>query len=171
MHLRPTTSQDYDLIRYWDQQPHLQGLGGEDEFNDWDWDNQLGRTVTWREMLIAEIEARPVGFIQIIDCREEETHYWGDDCPEHARAIDIWIGEESDIGRGYGTQMMQLALARCFAHQLCQHVLIDPLTSNTKAHRFYEAMGFKFLGPRQFGPDQCSIYQITRADWRNGETK
>ena len=51
--------------------------------------------------------------IQIIDPALEESHYWGD-VPENLRAIDIWIGEETDLGKGYGTQMMQLALARCF---------------------------------------------------------
>jgi len=31
------------------------------------------------------------------------------------RAVDIWIGEEGDLGRGHGTIIMRLALARCFA--------------------------------------------------------
>jgi RimJ/RimL family protein N-acetyltransferase len=53
------------------------------------------------------------------------------------RAIDIWIGEESDLGRGYGTEMMRLALDRCFADQAVKAVLLDPLTRNTRAHRFY----------------------------------
>lgn len=56
----------------------------------------------------------PIGFIQIIDPVREESHYWGD-VAENLRAIDIWIGAETDLGKGYGTKMMQLALVRCFA--------------------------------------------------------
>jgi aminoglycoside 6'-N-acetyltransferase len=36
--------------------------------------------------------------IQIIDPAQEETHYWGD-VEAELRAIDIWIGEESDLDR------------------------------------------------------------------------
>lgn len=51
--------------------------------------------------------------MQIIDPKEEETHYWGKE-EANLKAIDIWIGEEMDLGRGYGTKMMQEALQRCF---------------------------------------------------------
>ena len=52
----------------------------------------------WRELLIAEREGRPVGFVQIIDPLEEETHCSSEVAPD-LRAIDIWIGEEQDLGR------------------------------------------------------------------------
>jgi hypothetical protein len=64
----------------------------------------------WREMLIAETDGRSVGYMEIIDPAEEEEHYWGDAAPR-LRALDIWIGEESDLNRGFGAAMMRLALA------------------------------------------------------------
>ena len=166
--LRPATLADLPLILHWDEQPHVRDVGGDPEWNDWNWAEELGRTVPWREFLIAMLDARPIGFVQIIDCREEESHYWGDDCPEHSKAIDIWIGEAEELGKGHGTQMMRLAFARCFADPLCNHILIDPMADNTAAHRFYKSLGFKLLGPRTFGPDNCLVYQLTRADWRTG---
>ncbi|WP_308737902.1 GNAT family N-acetyltransferase [Nostoc sp. 'Peltigera membranacea cyanobiont' N6] len=90
--------------------------------------------------MIAQINGRPIGFVQIIDPAREESRYWGDVAPD-LRAIDIWIGEETDLGKGYGTKMMQLALNRCFADPRVTTVLIDPLASNTRAHRFYERLG------------------------------
>jgi aminoglycoside 6'-N-acetyltransferase len=166
--LRTATPADLPLILHWDEQPHLRGTGGDEDWNDWDWENQLGRDVPWREFLIAELDSRPIGFVQIIDCREEESHYWGNDCPEHSWAIDIWIGEGDELGKGDGTAMMRLAIARCFARPLCNDILIDPMADNVRAHRFYESLGFRLLGPRTFGPDDCLVYQLTRADWRNG---
>ena len=29
-------------------------------------------------------------------------HYWGE-VPENLRAVDLWIWNESDLGKGYGT--------------------------------------------------------------------
>ncbi|MGA7934671.1 MAG: GNAT family N-acetyltransferase [Kovacikia sp.] len=161
MNLRLATAADFDLLQYWDEQPHVVAS---DPNDDWHWEIELDHTPTWREQLIAEIEGRPIGFIQIIDPAQEESHYWGK-VPENLRAIDIWIGEEFDLGKGYGTKMMQLALDRCFANPLVIAVLIDPLASNTRAHRFYQRLGFQFVESRQFGDDDCFVYRLDRTDW------
>lgn len=159
--LRLATPADAPLLRHWDEQPHVIAA---DPNDDWDWENELARTPAWREQLMAELGDRPIGFVQIIDPAQEESHYWGD-VPNHLRAIDIWIGEVSELGKGYGTQIMHLALARCFAAPQVTAVLIDPLTSNTRAHRFYERLGFKFLEHRRFDDDDCLVYRLTRGDW------
>ena len=81
------------------------------------------------------------------------------------RAIDIWIGAPGDRGRGYGAQMMRLALERCFAPAEVAAVLIDPLETNVRARRFYERLGFRKIGLRRFGDDDCVVYEMRRADW------
>jgi aminoglycoside 6'-N-acetyltransferase len=128
--------------------------------------DRLGRSPDWREQLIAEVEGRAIGFVQIIDPAREETHYWGD-TPADLRAIDIWIGEAADLGKGFGTEIMRHVLKRCFAPSSVSAVLIDPLASNVRAHRFYERLGFRFLVRRQFGRDDCFVYQLRRADWES----
>ncbi len=161
--LRPATIADLALLQHWDDQSHVIAS---DPNDDWHWEIELDRTPDWREQLVAEIADRPFGFVQIIDPAREESHYWGD-APANLRAIDIWIGEASDLGKGYGTQIMQLALARCFADPLVTAVLIDPLASNTRAHRFYERLGFQFVERRQFGDDDCFVYCLSQADWHH----
>lgn len=163
INLRPATAADLNLLRHWDEQPHIIAS---DPNDDWGWEVELNRTPEWREQLIAEIDSRPIGFIEIIDPLREDSHYWGD-VPANLRAIDIWIGEETDLGKGYGTQMMQLALARCFADPLVTAVLVDPLASNTRVHRFYERLGFQFVEFRRFGEDDCFVYRLHRADWHH----
>jgi aminoglycoside 6'-N-acetyltransferase len=162
MNLRHATPADLDLLQHWDEQAHVIAS---DPNDDWHWEVELERSPDWREQLIAEIEGRPIGFIQIIDPAREDSHYWGD-IATNLRAIDIWIGEEADLGKGYGTKMMRLALARCFADPAVTAVLIDPLVSNTRAHRFYERLGFKQIDRRQFGDDECFVYRLNREDWQ-----
>jgi aminoglycoside 6'-N-acetyltransferase len=159
--LRTATPDDLALLQHWDRQPHVIASGPND---DWAWETELRRSPDWRELLIAELHGRAIGFIQIIDPAREDSHYWGDIGVGY-RAIDIWIGEASNLGKGYGTAMMKLALDRCFAAPTVRAVWIDPLASNIRAHRFYERLGFRFVESRRFGEDDCCVFRISRVEW------
>lgn len=161
--LRTATIDDLKLLQHWDEQPHVIAS---DPNDDWGWEIELNRNPDWREQLIAEIDGTAIAFVQIIDPAREDSKYWGD-VPANLCAIDIWIGEERNLGKGYGTKIMQLAIARCFADPLVKSILIDPLASNTRAHRFYERLGFQFLECRQFGEDECFVYTLDRINWHN----
>ena len=161
--LRTATLADVAILRWWDEQPHVIESDPNDE---WNWEVELGRSVDWREQLMPEVDGRPIGFVQIIDPAREESHYWGE-APDNLRAIDIWIGEAADLGRGFGTQVMRQALARCFADARVTAVLVDPLASNVRSHRFYERQGFRFLDRRRFGADDCFVYSLSREDWKH----
>lgn len=130
MKFRLATLADAPFLRHWNAQPHVRAS---DPNDDWAWEVEIGKAYDWREQVIAELDGRPIRFIQIIDPAREESHYWGD-VPAGLRAIDIWIGEERDLGKGYGTQIMQLALVRCFTPPTVMAVLVAPLVSNTRAH-------------------------------------
>jgi aminoglycoside 6'-N-acetyltransferase len=159
--LRPASISDLPLLQYWDTQPHVIDS---DPNDDWQWETELKLNPDWRKQLIAEINGRPVGFVQIIDPAREESRYWGD-VPAGLRAIDIWIGEESDLGKGYGTEMMRLAVELCFTDAEVTSILVDPLESNVRSHKFYERMGFRFLRKQRFREDDCFVYELRRDDW------
>lgn len=164
MQLRLATAADVPVLQSWDEKPHVVAATGSD--GSFDWAGEVSRTVPWREILIGEAHGMPVGVLVIIDPETEETHYWGEIGP-NLRAIDIWIGEEPDLGRGYGSAMMQLALDRCFADPAVTGVLIDPLASNVRAHRFYERIGFTKIDRRTFGEDDCFIHRINKDAWES----
>lgn len=155
---RLATLDDVSTLRAWDEKPHVIES---DPNDDWQWEEELRRSPPWREQWIALLGDRPLGFIQIIDPALEDSHYWGDVAPGH-RAIDLWIGEEDLLGQGHGTRMMQFAIDRCFAAPEVRAILIDPLASNTRAHRFYERLGFEPVGPRRFGDDDCLVFLLRR---------
>lgn len=157
--LRTAIQADIPVLQHWDKQEHVIAAGGDDDV--WDWPEEINRKASWQELLIAELDGRPLGMVQIIDPYYEESHYWGD-CAQNLRAIDIWIGEADDLGKGYGSEMMRLALLRCIEEERVTAVLIDPLASNTDAIRFYQGLGFQFVENRRFGDDECCVYQISR---------
>lgn len=162
MRLRSALPSDIDVLEYWDTKPHVIAATGSDD--GWDWHEMLSRDLPAQELLIAELDGRPIGMLQIIDPALEETHYWGDVEPD-LRAIDIWIGEEADLGRGLGSAMMRLAIERCFAGPAVTAILIDPLAVNARAIRFYRRLGFAPVGRRTFGDDDCLVLRLERADW------
>jgi aminoglycoside 6'-N-acetyltransferase len=158
--LRRAIPADVKLLRVWDRKPHVDAASGED--GEFDWEAEVPRSVPWRDIFIAEEQGRPIGVLVIIDPAEEETHYWGE-IGADLRAIDIWIGDEANLGKGYGTQMMKLAIAHCFREPQVKAIIVDPLVSNTNAHRFYERLGFRKIDRRIFsGVDDCFVYRLNR---------
>lgn len=163
MTLRPASINDLELLQYWDTQRHVIDCDPDD---DWNWEVELSRDPEWREQLIAELDGEPIGFLQIIDPYTEESQYWGD-VEQNKRAIDIWIGEESNLNKGYGTRIMKLAIQRCFSNPSVDGILIDPLKTNTSAHRFYERLGFEKVEEREFNGAACYVYELKRKPVHN----
>ena len=161
--LRPATPDDLELLRHWHRQPHVIAAAGD----DWGWEAELARHPDWREQFIAEVGGRPIGFIQIIDPSRDDSQYWGCIAEGH-RAIDIWIGDADYLGHGYGEQMMELAIERSFADPTVETILVDPRDCNTRAHRFYERLGFEYVVERQFGEESCFVYRLNRPEDTRG---
>ncbi len=160
--LRPATDDDVAVLAHWDTQPHVIAATGDDDVVDWA--EEIALADDTFEIWIAEEAGRPVGVVQVIDPARERTHYWGD-CEPDLRAIDIWIGEAADLGRGLGRQMMGIALDGCFADPRVTAVLIDPLAANVRAQAFYARLGFAVVGPRRFGTDDCVVMRLDRGVW------
>ena len=167
--LRPATGEDVRWFELWDTDPDViaatsDDTGASKAFGDAVWADELAAQSEVSRYFVAEVDGRPIGAMQVIDPHLEPTHYWGDVAP-NLRAVDIWIGSAADRDRGYSCEMMRLALARCFADPRVTAVIIDPLASNVRAHAFYRRLGFKPVGRRRFGDDDCLVHELTRRDW------
>lgn len=167
--LRPATPDDADLLAGWDREPHVIACSTDDPdadvaFGGIEWAEELAGQSEVSFYRIAEAEGRPIGVMQVCDPHLEPTHYWGEIEPG-LRAIDIWIGPPDALNRGYGTEMMSLALNEAFADPSVTAIVIDPLASNTDAHRFYQRLGFQPVGRRMFDSDDCLVHRLERADW------
>ncbi|GAB5465250.1 MAG: GNAT family N-acetyltransferase [Candidatus Kapaibacteriales bacterium] len=165
INLRKATIDDLELLKYWDSKQHIIDCDPDD---DWKWEIELRREPIWRQQLVAEFKDTPIGFIQIIDPYLEETQYWGEIQP-NCKAIDIWIGEEDNLGKGYGTLMMKLAIEQCFKDNAVNTIFIDPLATNVKAQRFYKRLGFTFVEERRFENSLCHVLKLSREDAKNSQ--
>jgi len=167
--LRRATAADAVWLDLWDRDADVITCSTDDPnasvaFEDTEWAEELAAQDEHSYYFIAEIDGRPIGAMQICDPHLETSHYWGDIAP-NLRAIDIWIGSPQDRGNGNGSEMMRLALEHCFSDARVTGIVIDPLASNARAHKFYRRMGFKPIGRRSFGRDDCLVHELTRRDW------
>ena len=167
--LRPATPADVPLLEAWDREPHVIACSSDlpdldVAFDGIDWPEELAERSPVSLYDIAEVDGRPIGVMQVCDPHLEPTHYWGEIEPG-LRAMDIWIGPKDALNRGYGTQMMTLALDAAFAEPGVKAVVIDPLNTNVDAHRFYARLGFEVVGRRMFDEDDCLVMRLDRAVW------
>ena len=167
--LRRATQEDAVWLDRWDTDADVIACSSDDPdatiaFQDTEWAEELAAQDEYSQWFIGELDGRPIGAMQICDPQLETTHYWGEIAP-NLRAIDIWIGDKVDLGKGYGRRIMDLVLTRCFADPTVEAVLIDPLAGNVGAHRFYERLGFRFVERRRFGADDCFVYRLDRASY------
>ena len=167
--LRSATSADVPLLEHWNRQPHVISATTDDQtaevaFEGTSMADELASQDEYNQYFIAELDGRPIGAMQLIDPHLERSHYWGEISP-NLRALDIWIGEPDCLGKGYGETMMRLAFQLCFADSAVTAIVIDPLASNVRAHEFYQRIGFKPVGLRNFDDDECLVHELTRGDW------
>lgn len=168
--LRPATLDDVSILQAWDREPHVIACSSdrpdlEIAFDGIEWPEELAESTEVSFYQIAEVDGRPIGVMQVCDPYLEPTHYWGEIEP-NLRAVDIWIGPPDALNRGYGTQMMTQAIDAAFAGPNVAAIIIDPLNSNTAAHRFYRRLGFKDVGRRLFnGEDDCLVMRLDRGAW------
>jgi len=166
LQLREATIDDLALLQRWDEMPQVLAA---DPHDDWGWETELLRRPDWRRQLIAELDGRPIGFMEIADPARADDGYWAAWLaahPAHAatpsRAVDIWIGEADALGQGHGTRMLQQALALSFAEADVGAILLDPLRSNARARALYARLGFVDVGPWRFGEDDCQVMRLPR---------
>lgn len=171
--LRPATLDDVATLDEWARRPHVIRATTDDPTADeaWadaDWADEVARAdalgADVHQVLVAELDGRPIGMVALQDAHREPSHYWGDVAPG-VRALDIWIGEPDLLGRGHGTEMMRQAIERLFADPAATEIVIDPLASNTAAHRFYRRLGFEDVGRRRFDGSDCLVMRLDRARW------
>lgn len=163
MQLRETTIDDLDTLEWWDMQAHIvDSVPG-----TYKWERELKRKPDWRRQWIAEQNGESIAFVQVIDPSIDPSRYWGNTAHGRQRAIEIWIGEAYNLHRGYGSTIMNMVIEQVFEDPVVNELLVDPLSANKKAHRFYTRLGFKFSEAKKLGGDTCYVMKLKRQAYEN----
>lgn len=95
---------------------------------------------------IMELDARPIGYIQFHPWApyEDELEDLGIEValPEGSWGLDVFIGEADCVGRGLGTQMVDLLCRHLFDDEDARAVALWAAQDNHRALRAYEKAGF-----------------------------
>jgi RimJ/RimL family protein N-acetyltransferase len=122
-----------------------------------------GRLVDgWLDLGI-EVDGRLVGEI---DARRPEGSM-----PPGVFELGISLFEESDRGKGYGGEAVELMTTYLFSERIAERVQASTSVSNVPMRRVFERLGFVHEGtmrgfmPTADGRDDYALYAVTRADW------
>ena len=131
--IRHAIAADAPTLERWDLEPHVVTATTDDPdateaYEDMDWAEEIASNSEVSRYWIAERDGRPIGVMQIAAPHLEPTHYW-DEIEPNQRALDIWIGQAADLGKGYGTAMMRQGLAICFTDPSVTAVVDLPLVA------------------------------------------
>jgi GNAT superfamily N-acetyltransferase len=95
---------------------------------------------------IACVHDRPVGYIQLYNAHDypREDGASLDHLPKSLAAIDIFIGEEAYLGKGYGSAIMKQFMEE-YVDPKYDACFVDPDLDNIQAIKAYENAGFKSI--------------------------
>ena len=110
-------------------------------------------------------EKEPVVFIQTYKVNDwpEFADYVGYD--DHAASVDLFIGDISFMGKGFGSMMLNKFLKDVvFVNPDITTCIIGPEPNNKRAIRAYEKAGFRYVKTVQIGkePDPTYIMKLKK---------
>lgn len=145
VYLHPVEVSDAPLIQIWHNDPELRKLAGAP---------RLVSTLTDEEediknasksedevylMIVKKEDDKPVGFIRLSGLSSFERIVW----------LRISIGNKASWGKGYGSDAMKCVLEWLFYEMNIHRVELETYSTNERALKFNERIGFKREGVRR----------------------
>jgi diamine N-acetyltransferase len=160
--LRAITAGDLPALQAWDADPAIIALMGR-KFQETEadaWLRSLDTERNCRAWVIESPEGRLIGELELAQLN------WRAGSAE----LRICIGERDCWGQGYGTDAIRTALRVAFETLGLQSVYLRVFTTNNRAVRVYERLGFHkqaLLQPsvRRADPSPVLLMNLTRERW------
>ena len=135
--VRPLTEADLPLLAEWRDRPHVRRWWGAPELES-DAERLADPNIACWLMLR---DGEPFGFLQ-----DYAVHAWNPHpfahLPPGARGLDLYVGDEADIGQSHAREVLRAHCARLFAAG-APALGIDPHPDNLGAQRAFEKIGFR----------------------------
>ncbi|MCL2869343.1 acetyltransferase [Candidatus Saccharibacteria bacterium] len=113
---------------------------------------------------IIQIDSHDIGYIQTYLVADYPKFLQGIQADKHSAGLDLYIGENEYIHKGYGKYIISKFLDKIvFNNSKVDNCMLVPETANTAAVKTYESVGFKRLRTVR-SPDGDWFEYIMRLD-------
>jgi uncharacterized cupin superfamily protein/RimJ/RimL family protein N-acetyltransferase len=140
------SSSDLELLHDWLQRPHVAEMWG--EVPDLDGLRKKFQPHIHSENVfgyIASLKGSPFAYVQAYNAATIGEGWWPDARPG-TWGIDQFLANETDLGKGFGTQLVQQFCKFVFQAHAAKTIITDPTPKNARAIRCYEKAGFYKVG-------------------------
>lgn len=146
---RKFSLEDVPLYYEWADKPHVKNIWFKEGYQPKEYilEKITGNGIEYPFVIL--LDNKPIGHIQFWDIKARDEiekdkidYFTGQ--PEGTYGIDLFIGEEEYLGKGYGTKIVIEFVKLLFEKYHAKKIVIDPEADNIKAIRCYEKAGFRF---------------------------
>lgn len=98
--------------------------------------------------ILLKLKKKPIAYIKYHRVNNEDrAHFKGVKIPDNSIGIDLFIGDQQYLGRGYGTTLLKEFIAHIKTQEpQCAAIIIDPAPDNIRAIACYQKVGFEKKG-------------------------
>lgn len=158
---RALTRADLPMLHAWLQRPHVAAWWHEPATlagleNDY---FSAAAAASPTRACIAVLDGEALGFIQSYVALGAGDGWWEDETDPGTRGIDQFLADESRLGRGLGSAMVEAFARRLFADPAVTKIQTDPSPDNERAIRCYRRAGFVDRG-RIATPDGPALLMV-----------
>ena len=165
---QPATLADAPQLFAWRQKPHVARWWNifpddardlptlERELRD---DLALGEHESW----MITLDAEPIGFLQSYNAGRASGDWWPHET-DSTRGIDLFIGEESLVGRGIGPLVVRAFVDKLFVNESVTSVIVDPHPDNARSIRCFEKAGFVDEDETETPDGRARLMRLRRED-------
>jgi len=149
IYFKKFTLEDVPLYYEWAEKSHVKNVWFLEGYQKKEYilEKIAGNGIEYPFLILAD--DNPIGFIQYWDVyardqieKDKVDYFTGE--PKGTFGIDIFIGEENYLGKGYGSQILVSFTKLLFENYGAKKIVIDPSADNKQAIRSYEKAGFHF---------------------------
>lgn len=159
---------DLTLIHRWLHAPHVARWWHEDVGTYEEVSSQYSAYIEGRdpvEPYLVLHDGRPIGYIQAYRVSDDEE-YRGLVDIEDSAGVDLFIGEEDLLYRGFGPRILRRYLEEVvFTDESIEVCVIDPDPQNTAAIRAYEKVGFRHFKSVDTSEGPAYLMKLARSDF------
>lgn len=166
----PFQEQHLPLWQQWVEKPHVKNVWFIEGYETVDYIYEKITGNGYDFPFIFSIDGQPIGYIVACDlyayrtiCPQPKGLFTKE--PPGTFCMDLFIGDEANLDKGYGTKIVRAFIDYIFQHFKAQRILIDPAVSNTRAIHCYEKAGFKIIDKAFDGITDCFRMEIKKANF------